>query len=78
MSDASDAVDPAAPAPALRVVKGDPTAEELAALVVVLGSWAGATEPSPTPQRVWNTPARLHRVVHRHGAGGWRSSGLPG
>ena len=63
--------------PFLRVVKGDPTPEELAALVGVLASLGG---PAPSPLRRtpdWNAPRRLHRVVHPHGAGGWRASGLP-
>jgi hypothetical protein len=63
--------------PFLRVVKGDPTPEELAALVTVLAS-LGSTSPEParrTPE--WNAPRRLHRAVHPHGLGGWRSSSLP-
>ena len=71
------ALDDVEGAPFLRVVKGDPTPEELAALVAVLAS-AGGSEPAP-PRRTpeWNAPQRMHRVVHRHGPGGWRSSGLP-
>jgi hypothetical protein len=63
--------------PLLRVVRGDPTPEELAALVAVLASSAAAaSEPARrTPE--WNAPGRLQRVVHRHGAGGWRASALP-
>ncbi len=63
--------------PFLRIVKGDPTAEELAALVGVLAS-LGSPAPAP-PRRTpdWNAPRRLHQVVHPHGPGGWRSSGLP-
>ena len=63
--------------PFLRIVKGDPSPEELAALVGVLASLGG---PSPAPPRRtpdWNAPRRLHRVVHPHGPGGWRASGLP-
>jgi len=64
-------------APFLRVVKGDPTPEELAALVTVLAS-LGAQEATP-PRRTaeWNAPRRVHRVTHPHGPGGWRASGLP-
>lgn len=62
--------------PYLRVVKGDPTLEELAALVTVLAS-LGHPEPPPARRRPeWNAPRRLHRVVHPHGLEGWRSSGL--
>jgi hypothetical protein len=63
--------------PLLRVVKGNPTPEELAALVGVLASLGGAEAPAPEPTTVWNAPRRLHRVVHPHGPDGWRSSGLP-
>jgi hypothetical protein len=64
-------------APYLRVVKGDPTAEELAALLSVLASLGGAqTSPARrTPE--WNAPRRLHRVHGSHGLGGWRASALP-
>jgi hypothetical protein len=63
--------------PSLRVVRGDPTPEELAALVTVLASLVG---PPAAPERRtpdWNAPRRLHKVVHPHGPGGWRASGLP-
>jgi len=63
--------------PTLRVVRGDPTPEELAALVTVLASLEG---PPAAPERRtpdWNAPRRLHQVVHPHGPGGWRASGLP-
>lgn len=63
--------------PFLRVVKGDPTPEELAALVGVLASAAGPAADDARAAPDWNAPRRLHRVVHRHGLGGWRSSGLP-
>lgn len=68
--------------PLLRVVRGQPTDVELAALVAVLASLGGhaaaptrRTPPGGTAQ--WNAPRRLQRVVHRHGLGGWRASGLP-
>jgi hypothetical protein len=63
--------------PFLRVVQGDPTPEELAALVAVLASLGGpaAAPPRRTPE--WNAPRRLHRLPQAHGAGAWRASGLP-
>jgi hypothetical protein len=63
--------------PFLRVVRGDPTPEELAALVGVLASLGG---PAAAPARgtpEWNAPRRLHRPTHPHGPGGWRASALP-
>ena len=65
------------PTPFLRVVKGNPTPEELAALVGVLASLGAEEPPATGPTPVWSSPRRLHRVVHPHGPGGWRSSGLP-
>jgi len=62
--------------PFLRVVRGDPTPQELAALVAVLAS-SSAPAPAARPVPVWNTPARMHRHVLPHGPGGWRSSALP-
>jgi hypothetical protein len=64
-------------APYLRVVKGDPTPEELAALVTVLASVGPAAPPPARRTPDWNAPRRLHRDVHPHGPSGWRSSGLP-
>jgi len=66
-----------ATAPLLRVVKGDPTAEELGALVAVVASLgAPAAEPTRrTPE--WNHHRRMQQIVLRPGPGAWRSSGLP-
>jgi len=71
--------EPATPTPLLRVVKGDPSPEELAALVSVLAALGGSAESDTraSAPAAWNSPRRLHRVVHPHGPGGWRGSGLP-
>ncbi|MFI7607120.1 acyl-CoA carboxylase subunit epsilon [Micromonospora sp. NPDC049366] len=62
--------------PLFRVVRGVPTAEELAALVgaiVVRSRPAGA--PAPAPVSTW---ARSGRPAGRApGRGTWRTSGLP-
>jgi hypothetical protein len=66
-----------APTPFLCVVKGDPSPDELAALVAVLASLGN---PAAVPARRtpdWNAPRRLHRAVLPHGPGGWRASSLP-
>ena len=72
------AEDGATPAqPFLRVVRGDATPEELAALVAVLGS---LSVPAEAPRRrtpEWSAPHRTVRRTLPHGPGGWRSSGLP-
>lgn len=65
--------------PLLRVVKGDPTAEELAALVAVVAARnaaaaAAASASTPKPRSEWGHPVRLHRGPHRVGPGQWRAS----
>ena len=64
------------PEPFLRVVRGDATPEEVAALVAVLGSLGGpAPEAKPVP--AWSAHHRKTRVTLPHGRGGWRNSALP-
>ena len=67
--------------PLLRVVRGEPTPEELAALVTVLTApAAGATGAGPrtAARSDWHDPARLVRRPMHVGPDGWRSSGRPG
>jgi hypothetical protein len=62
----------------LRIVGGEPSDEELAALIVALAALADFAAPEP-PARpsAWLDPAyRLRRPLHP-GAGAWRASGLP-
>jgi hypothetical protein len=64
--------------PLLRVVKGDPSPEELAALVTVLvarTSAADAEEPAPTVTP-WAGRELALRQPLRPGPGAWRASGL--
>ena len=66
--------------PHLRVVKGDPSAEELAALVTVVAAVSAAAAsagPARKPRPEWSHPARGHRSALSPGLGGWRASGLP-
>ena len=64
--------------PLLRIVKGDPTPEEVAALVSVVSAMAaGAAEAAskqagPKPQ--WAAHHRKLRGTHHHGPGAWRTS----
>lgn len=65
--------------PLLRVVKGDPTAEELAALVAVVAARnaaaaAASSAEQPKPRSEWGHPVRQHRGPHRVGPGQWRAS----
>ena len=61
--------------PLLRVVKGDPSDEELAALVAVVSALGAAQAPdAPKPRPEWSSP---HRAVRAPLAPSWRSSTLP-
>ena len=74
----ADPVEPAGSRePLLRVVRGDPTPPELAALVAVVASLGGPATPATRRTPVWNAPARLQRRVLRPGQGAWRGSALP-
>jgi len=63
------------PPVALRIVRGTPTPEELAALTAVVG---GAVEDvdretsEARPHGRWNDPAYGHRRYRPVGIGGWR------
>jgi Acyl-CoA carboxylase epsilon subunit len=68
--------------PGLRVVRGNATPEEIAALVAVLlaGPRAGAVSPAP-PRLVrsgWSDRSRQLRRPFHPGPGAWRRSALPG
>ncbi|RBY89860.1 acyl-CoA carboxylase subunit epsilon [Blastococcus sp. TF02A-26] len=65
--------------PLLRVVKGEPSAEELAALTVVVAALAsrGAPRRRPRPVGAWASPGRTHRRPVQAGPGGWQASGRP-
>ncbi|MDI2130982.1 acyl-CoA carboxylase subunit epsilon [Yinghuangia seranimata] len=61
----------------IRIVRGEPTPEELAAIVTVIAAKAaggGAEAPAAAPSE-WNAPARRIRRPLRPGAGAWRASG---
>ncbi len=66
--------------PDISVVRGEPTASEVAALVTVLTARqrltrAGAAPPQPRSQ--WAARGRLIRVPVTAGPGAWRASALP-
>ncbi|HET8614120.1 MAG TPA: acyl-CoA carboxylase epsilon subunit [Actinomycetales bacterium] len=60
---------------ALRVVHGNPSPEEVAALVAVLAARSSGADPSPRPRSLWATPHV--RGSHHPGRGAWRASALP-
>jgi hypothetical protein len=61
----------------LRIVRGSPTADELAAVTAVVSAASSTVdmpaEPPPTPGR-WNDPAFAHRRHWTVGPGGWRAA----
>ncbi|MFI7638600.1 acyl-CoA carboxylase subunit epsilon [Nonomuraea sp. NPDC049400] len=65
----------------LRIVRGDATPEEIAALVAVLAarqSSQAEPEKSPEPRRqTWRNPARGMRKPVVPGKSAWRMSALP-
>ena len=77
MAGSDNAAEEAAARPVLRIVKGDPTPEEVAALVTVLAARAaGAVEPPKKRPSPWtHRRAQLSRPVFV-GPGEWRRSGF--
>jgi acyl-CoA carboxylase epsilon subunit len=68
--------------PVLRVVRGDATPEEIAAVVAVLlsrsASGPGAVPDPGAPPSGWAGRSRLLRRPLFPGPGAWRRSALPG
>jgi len=66
--------------PLLKLVRGDATPEEIAAIVAVLATHAAATAmPAPqAPRSVWADQSQALRVASAPGAGGWRRAGILG
>lgn len=64
--------------PVLRLVRGEATAEELAALVAVLAARsAGEPDAAPEAPSLWRDRGARLRAPLLPGAGSWRASGLP-
>ena len=69
---------PESPAePYLRVVHGEPSAEELAALVVAVAALSTPGAAAPPARSPWRSRARNIRPAIGPGPGAWRASGLP-
>lgn len=60
-----------------KVVRGEPTAEELAAIIVVLKNYAAEEAKKFSVKPEWNAPHRTMRNQFAHGANMWRRSALP-
>lgn len=64
------------PRPALRIVRGEPTAEELAALTALVTAAAGGDAPAAAPltRGRWNDPAHQHVRMPWPGPGAWTAT----
>jgi hypothetical protein len=63
-----------------RVVRGEPSDEEVAALSVVLAALAtadAAASDRPRPVNRWSDPAARLRAPMRPGPGAWRAAAWP-
>jgi hypothetical protein len=62
--------------PLLRVVRGNPGPDEVAALVAVVSALAssGGEQTKPPPRSEWSAHHRKVRGPHRHGGNAWRMS----
>ena len=66
--------------PPLRVIRGDATPEEVAAIVAVLAAAGGSAASQEGGRRRasrWAAPAGRLRAPVGHGLGAWRGSALP-
>ncbi|MDQ5856012.1 MAG: acyl-CoA carboxylase subunit epsilon [Actinomycetota bacterium] len=62
----------------IHIVGGEPSDEELAALVAVLAELASAAGPGPPKQpSAWADPARRLRTPLQPGPGAWRAWARP-
>ena len=66
--------------PPLRIVRGEPTDEEVAALVVAVtmrAAQARSAAQEPRPRSLWRSRSRNIRPAISPSPGAWRASGLP-
>jgi Acyl-CoA carboxylase epsilon subunit len=64
--------------PVLSVLRGEPTPDELAAMLVVLASRLRAhPADGDKPPSLWSSPAQTLQAPLFSGPGAWRASGLP-
>ncbi|MDP9220966.1 MAG: acyl-CoA carboxylase subunit epsilon [Actinomycetota bacterium] len=64
-------------APLVRVLRGRPTDEELAALVAVLLARTATDGQDSPPPSLWRDHTALLRAPLMAGRGAWRASALP-
>ncbi len=64
--------------PHLRVVRGNPTDEEVAALTAVVSTLTTTEEePAPAPRSAWSDRRHLVRQPLPHGPNAWPTSTFP-
>ena len=65
--------------PPLRLVRGDASPEEVAALLAVLSAASGGEDEKPAPRHTsqWSSPGRSVRRPLTPGPGAWRASAWP-
>ena len=65
--------------PQLRIVRGEPTPEELAVVTALVAAAGGADAAGESPKRRgrWADPFDQHRRPWQTGAGGWRAALRP-
>ena len=74
--DASD--NPGCHSRVIHIVRGEPSDEEIAALVAVLAALANtAAAERPAPRSAWADPGHRLRTPLHPGPGAWRNSALP-
>ncbi|MFC7645026.1 acyl-CoA carboxylase subunit epsilon [Streptosporangium lutulentum] len=61
----------------LKIIRGDATEEEIAALVIALASRATPAPKAVQKSESWRNTAHRMRKPLPTGQGAWRSSGLP-
>ena len=67
-------------APVLKIVRGEPSPEELAALIAVLlsrAAAAGAEQAAPRKVSGWTDRSRYVHAPGTRSSGGWRASAFP-
>jgi hypothetical protein len=76
MTAPDDPADATPAPPLLRIVRGNPTPEETAAIVALLTSMSGGQSPPPAPpvRGRWNDPVHNLRQQLRPGPGAWRAA----
>jgi hypothetical protein len=64
--------------PYLRIVRGDASAEEIAALVAALAARTAPEAKAVPRANNWRNPAHRMRGALPHGTGAWRAAFMPG